>query len=80
MFSQYKDDISLTLAQYEPEWLEYILRGNEPVSLKDITERHMLHMRNIGRYNVEKKMDMYMLASILAAIIIKDYRDAAVSA
>lgn len=79
LFSQYKSDISLPLAWYDPEWLEYIIFSNELVSSKDITERHMLHMRNIGGYNVQKKIDMYKLSSILVAIVIKDHRSAASS-
>lgn len=80
MLSQYRLDISIILAQYEPEWLDYIRSGHQPVSSEELSEKHMLRMRRIGLYRAKEPSHMYRLAHILAALVIKDSRDAAAAA
>lgn len=76
MLSQYNLKISLILAQCKPDWLNYLLDGNDPVlpRRRPIEEKHMLRMHRIGLYRVDNKRDMYRLSSLLAAILLKDRR------
>ncbi|KAL1849580.1 hypothetical protein VTK73DRAFT_9870 [Phialemonium thermophilum] len=79
LLSQYNLDITLTLAQYDQEWLEYLLDGSKFVLGQGLQEeKHMLRIRRIGKYDVANPGKMYELVALLAAILLKDCEDQAV--
>ena len=77
MLSQYRTDISLTIASATLRWLDYIT--GDPATLAFAEARNgsldqvgFLCMQRIGMYKVQDMQHMSQLSALLAAIFITD--------